>query len=76
MEIIQSLLHFQGEKLSNNKGTYLLFLEVKEDITIEIGSLENNHFQESNYIYVGSALSPGRFKKRLDRHKRKEKKIF
>ena len=76
MEIIQSLLHFQGEKLSNNKGTYLLFLEIKEDVKIEIGSLGKQTFPKSNYIYVGSALGPGGLEKRLDRHKRKVKKIF
>ncbi|MGC9780719.1 MAG: DUF123 domain-containing protein [Candidatus Heimdallarchaeota archaeon] len=62
--------------MSNNKGTYLLFLQVKEDVTVEIGSLGKQTFPKSNYIYVGLALGPGGLEKRLYRHKRKKRNFF
>lgn len=56
------------------KGIYLLFVNLKEDSKIKIGSLGNILFRKGNYIYVGSAQN--NLKARVERHKRKNKKLF
>ncbi len=62
--------------MSENRGTYLLFLFIQQDISLTIGALGSKLFQQGNYIYVGSALGPGGLEKRIARHIRQEKKIF
>ena len=62
--------------MSEDRGIYLLFLKIEEDIELEIGSLGMQSLSKGSYIYVGSAFGPGGLEKRLYRHKRKEKKIF
>ena len=59
-----------------NRGTYLLFLLIQQDISLTIGALGFKLFHQGNYIYVGSALGPGGLEKRIARHIRQEKKIF
>ncbi|TET29303.1 MAG: GIY-YIG nuclease family protein [Candidatus Heimdallarchaeota archaeon] len=65
-----------GGNLSENRGTYLLFLFIQRNISLTIGALGSNLFQQGNYIYVGSALGPGGLEKRIARHLKQEKKIF
>ena len=48
------------------KGVYLLFLELEESKTVEIGALGEIKFQEGTYVYVGSAMNS--VEKRLERH--------
>ena len=53
------------------KGTYCLVIHLPRDETIAIGR-RNHDFQKGYYVYVGSALNS--LEKRIERHKRKEKK--
>ncbi|MBU7009715.1 MAG: GIY-YIG nuclease family protein [Theionarchaea archaeon] len=52
--------------------TYTLMMELSQDKKITVGKLGTILFKKGTYIYVGSAPS----EKRLQRHLRKEKKIF
>ncbi len=40
-----------------NKGTYILFLELSEDSVIRVGRLGEFHFKKGIYLYVGSAMN-------------------
>jgi len=55
------------------KGVYLLFLRVKRDLRIRVGSLGVIDFKEGLYVYVGSAQN--NLEKRVRRHLSKEKKV-
>ncbi len=54
-------------------GTYLLFLHISENITIDIRE-EEIELERGFYIYVGSAFGAGGLTSRLHRHIRKQKK--
>lgn len=56
------------------KGTYILILEVPNDIKIPIGRLGKIKFQKGFYAYIGSALSS--LEERIKRHLRKDKRIY
>ena len=62
--------------MSENRGTYLLFLFIQQDISLTIGALGSMVFHQGNYIYVGSAIGPGGLEKRVARHFKHEKKIY
>ncbi|HUT81644.1 MAG TPA: GIY-YIG nuclease family protein [Candidatus Bathyarchaeia archaeon] len=62
--------------MKKNRGSYILFLYNKNQINIDIGSLNNLFFSPGIYLYIGSALSPGGLAKRIQRHLQKTKKIF
>lgn len=70
--------HFSRSNLhlSAASGTYVLFIDVSKDITLDIGLLGEKRFVRGFYIYVGSALGPGGLAKRVERHLRSEKKLF
>jgi sugar fermentation stimulation protein A len=51
-------------------GSYVLILELKQDSTIQIGSLGNRFFKKGFYAYVGSATGVVSIRQRVDRHKR------
>jgi len=55
-----------------SKGTYALVLECKENKKIKVGKLGSLNFEKGYYVYVGSAMNS--LEKRIERHKRKEKK--
>jgi Uri superfamily endonuclease len=55
------------------KGCYILIIELKDNITIQIGKIGNLIFKKGFYAYIGSALNG--LEQRIDRHLRKEKKI-
>ena len=55
------------------KGCYILIIELKENITIQIGKIGNKLFKKGFYAYIGSALNG--LEHRINRHLRKEKKI-
>lgn len=55
------------------KGTYLLVLKLKKDISIIVGKLGFLHFQKGYYVYVGSALNG--LEQRIKRHLSRDKKI-
>ena len=56
------------------KGTYILVVGVNKQNEIKVGSLGKIKFEKGNYAYVGSAMNS--LEKRIERHERKEKKIF
>jgi len=64
-------------KLKNNcqnKGSYLIILENRENFNMNIGSLGNRSFKKGFYIYVGSGM--GNLEKRVKRHFLKRKKTY
>jgi len=76
--VIPVLIHHSSSNLhsSDAGGTYVLFIEVSKDVTLEIGSLGRIKFTKGFYIYIGSAFGPGGLVKRVERHFRNEKKLF
>jgi Uri superfamily endonuclease len=62
------------EKLSA-KGTYLLLASLDQPTPIGVGRLGVFTFPGGWYIYVGSALGSGGLKARLDRHRRRNKRL-
>lgn len=54
------------------KGSYVLLIELPEQQTIAIGSLEALYFPPAYYAYVGSAM--GGFKSRLSHHFQENRK--
>lgn len=59
------------EKNTINKGSYLLLLENKVDMEIEIGKLGKRQFSSGFYIYVGSGMA--NLEKRVKHHLLKKK---
>jgi len=55
------------------KGSYLLLIELKDKVTIQIGKLGKIDFMKGFYVYVGSAIN--RLESRINRHLREEKNI-
>ena len=56
---------------AEDRGDYLIVLQVEEPVTVAIGSKGDMHFDAGYYIYVGSAKA--NLEKRIERHKRKRK---
>ncbi len=56
------------------KGSYVLVIEVLDDLEIEVGRLGRIDFGKGFYMYVGSAMN--NLEKRIRRHLREEKKRF
>ena len=54
--------------------SYILDLGVSRTLIIEVGRLGKIRFPKGKYFYVGSGKK--NLLKRLDRHKKKDKKIF
>lgn len=55
-------------QLPKEKGTYLLFFEMKQAKTIRVGKLAETEFAPGFYAYVGSAFGPGGLHARLRHH--------
>jgi len=55
------------------RGVYLLVIYFPQDKKIKIGNLEEIYFKEGYYVYIGSAKRG--LSKRIERHKRKSKKL-
>ena len=53
------------------KGSYILLIELNQDLNIQIGSLGNIFFKKGVYSYIGSALNG--LEQRIQRHVRKNK---
>ena len=51
-------------------GSYLIILELKEDRSIDVGSLGKLFFKKGFYVYVGSATGIISVERRVARHKR------
>jgi len=56
-----------------DRGVYLLIIYLPQDKKIKIGNLEEIYFKEGYYVYIGSAKRG--LSKRIERHKRKSKKL-
>lgn len=56
------------------RGIYILLILVKENTSVEVGSLGEILFERGSYAYVGSAQN--NLEKRVKRHLRKSKKKF
>lgn len=56
------------------RGTYALFLQLEQDMSVAIGRLGTFCFPRGYYIYVGSALGSGGVPARLARHRRQQKR--
>jgi sugar fermentation stimulation protein A len=61
------------EKENEDRGAYLLLLELKKDASVAMGALGEQNFKAGYYIYVGSAL--GKLSSRVARHKRPLKRF-
>jgi len=48
------------------KGAYCLCINVREEITVEVGALGSITFPKGEYVYVGSALNS--LEPRIERH--------
>ena len=55
-------------------GTYLLEIFLRDAMVIRIGKLGSFFFDKGYYVYVGSAKR--NFRQRIDRHFRKEKRVY
>ena len=55
------------------KAVYLLFLQLEERRTIEVGALGEIEFDAGTYVYAGSAMNSA--EKRLQRHFSEDKNI-
>ena len=58
-----------------SKGSYALVLWLERGKEISVGKLGTFAFPAGYYLYVGSALGPGGLEARLDRHRRRDKKL-
>ncbi len=57
-----------------DSGSYIIILYVKKAIIVNIGKIGRIDFKKGYYLYVGSAKT--NLAKRIERHKRRKKKIF
>lgn len=63
-----------AEEEAKDSGSYMLILELKRDMVIDVGKFGTIVFRNGFYIYVGSAKK--NLKQRLQRHLRKRKNMF
>ena len=56
------------------KGIYCLIINVRKNISLEVGSLSEIEFEKGSYIYVGSAQNS--IEKRVGRHFKQNKKKY
>ncbi|MEN3044469.1 MAG: DNA/RNA nuclease SfsA [Candidatus Hydrothermales bacterium] len=61
------------DREGKDKGSYIIYGELKEDITIRIGELGRKFFEKGYYLYVGSAMNS--LSKRVKRHLKKNKNV-
>ncbi|MBI5670819.1 MAG: GIY-YIG nuclease family protein [Chloroflexi bacterium] len=54
----------------SGRGTYLLFLSLPPDLTLEVGRLGSFALAAGQYVYVGSAFGAGGLAARLNHHRR------
>lgn len=58
---------------AHDSGVYVMVMHLDHDLELEIGSKGMMHFKKGYYMYVGSAKA--NLTKRIERHKRKRKKM-
>ena len=49
-------------------GAYILELNVREPLSLQVGRLGHLNFEPGRYLYVGSAYGPGGMAARVKRH--------
>ena len=54
-------------------GSYILIVELKDDLSISIGKIGKINFYKGYYVYIGSAVNG--LEKRIQRHLRDNKKM-
>jgi len=60
--------------IKKSEATYILVINISEDLKIRVGQLGEAFFKEGDYIYIGSAKDS--LDVRLRRHLRKGKKTY
>ncbi|MCB1757378.1 MAG: GIY-YIG nuclease family protein, partial [Gammaproteobacteria bacterium] len=65
---IQNIQYLKTRTLLSDKGTYLLMLESRGHLMIEVGKRGAMALEPGFYLYVGSAFGPGGIKARVGRH--------
>jgi Uri superfamily endonuclease len=63
-----------SNRKENDRGVYILFLELEKTQKIKPGRLAEADYKKGMYIYVGRARKD--LQARISRHIRKEKKLF
>ena len=58
---------------AHDSGVYIMVMHLDHDLDLEVGSKGMMHFKAGYYMYVGSAKA--NLTKRIERHKRKRKKM-
>jgi Uri superfamily endonuclease len=61
--------------LPDRPGTYVLWVQLAERLTVQVGKLGTITLPDGIYAYVGSARGPGGLRARLQRHLRPDKPI-
>jgi sugar fermentation stimulation protein A len=61
------------EREAQDRGSYLLILQLLDDRHIDVGKLGHVFFGKGFYLYIGSAMS--NLSKRLERHRRLRKNL-
>ena len=58
----------------NQRGTYVLVMQCRRAVKVQIGQLSNMCMEIGWYLYIGSAFGSGGLKARVGRHLREQKK--
>ncbi|MEO0232182.1 MAG: DNA/RNA nuclease SfsA [candidate division WOR-3 bacterium] len=61
------------EKEGKDKGSYIIYGELKRSISLKIGGLGEIFFKKGHYLYIGSSMNS--LSSRIKRHLRKKKKL-
>ena len=69
-------LKFSDKEIPNEKGSYCLVFELKEQQTIQIGKPGKFLFETGYYSYFGSAQGSGGLRPRISRYLLLKKNIF
>jgi Uri superfamily endonuclease len=61
--------------IPSHPGTYVLIMRLASMVEITVGRLGASHYAAGWYAYVGSARGPGGLAARLNRHRRRRKRL-
>jgi Uri superfamily endonuclease len=61
-------------QIPSQPGTYVLIMQLRSPVPIQVGRLGTFHCPVGWYLYVGSARGPGGLAARLARHRRRHKR--
>lgn len=60
------------EREAQDRGSYIIILELQNEVVVDIGKLGSVSFSKGFYLYVGSAMNA--LSKRIERHRRLRKR--